>query len=122
MLEMFCHDRFGVLFYNVVLGSRYTLNYRVMLSVVPVSKLGVCLGVTLHIVDLWRYYVLLLLLLLKEVGSARLRESDIHPISPKTPGKQYYPTDRNERKKENRVYNSQYNKVIRFLQHSVTNS
>ena len=27
----------------------------------------------------------LLLLLLKEVGSARLRESDIHPISSKTP-------------------------------------
>ena len=29
--------------------------------------------------------LLLLLLLLKKVGSARLRESDVHPISPKTP-------------------------------------
>ena len=27
----------------------------------------------------------LVLLFVKEVGSARLRESDIHPISPKTP-------------------------------------
>ena len=29
--------------------------------------------------------VLVLFLLLKKVGSARLRESDVHPISPKTP-------------------------------------
>ena len=36
----------------------------------------------------------ILLLLLKEVGSARLRESDIHPISPKTPAPQYQPIDR----------------------------
>ena len=28
------------------------------------------------------------------VGSARLRESDIHPISPKTPATQYQPIDR----------------------------
>ena len=36
------------------------------------------------------------LLLLKKVGSARLREreSDIHPISPKTPAPQYQPIDR----------------------------
>ena len=40
---------------------------------------------------------LLLLLLLKEVGSARLRESDIHPISPKTPASQYQPVDRKNR-------------------------
>ena len=32
---------------------------------------------------------LLLLLLLKKVDSARLGESDIHPISPKTPAPQY---------------------------------
>ena len=40
----------------------------------------------------------LLLLLLKQVGSARLRESDIHPISPKTPAPQYQPIDRKKRK------------------------
>ena len=40
----------------------------------------------------------LLLLLLKKVGSAILRESGIHPISPKTPATQYQPTDRKERK------------------------
>ena len=34
---------------------------------------------------------LLLLLLLKKVGSARLRESDVYPISPKTPDPQYQP-------------------------------
>ena len=33
--------------------------------------------------------LLLLLLLLKKVGSARLRESDVHPISPKTPSPKY---------------------------------
>ena len=32
-----------------------------------------------------------ILLLLKEVGSARLRDSDIHPISPKTPAPKYQP-------------------------------
>ena len=41
---------------------------------------------------------ILLLLLLKEVGCARLRKSDIHPISPKTPAPQYQPIDRKKRK------------------------
>ena len=40
----------------------------------------------------------LLLLLLKEVDSARLRESDVHPISPKTPALQDKPIDRKKRK------------------------
>ena len=39
-----------------------------------------------------------LLLLLKKVGSARLRENDIHPVSPKTPDPQYKPIDRKKRK------------------------
>ena len=42
--------------------------------------------------------ILLLLLLLKNVNSARLGESDIHPISPKTPAPQYQPIDRKKRK------------------------
>ena len=37
-------------------------------------------------------------LLLKEFGSARLRESDIHPVSSKTPAPQYQPIDRKKRK------------------------
>ena len=41
---------------------------------------------------------ILLLLLLNEVGSAIMRESDIHPISPKTPAPQYQPIDRKKRK------------------------
>ena len=41
---------------------------------------------------------LLLLLLLKKDSSARLGESDIHPISPKTPAPQYQPIDRKKRK------------------------
>ena len=36
--------------------------------------------------------------LLKKGGSARLRVSDIHPISPKTPVSQYQPIDRKKRK------------------------
>ena len=32
------------------------------------------------------------------VGSARLRESGINPISPKTPAPQYQPIDRKKRK------------------------
>ena len=39
----------------------------------------------------------MLLLSLKKVGSARLRESDVHPISPKTPALQYQPIDRKKR-------------------------
>ena len=42
--------------------------------------------------------LLFLLLLFKEVGSARLRESDIHPISPKTTAPQYQPIDRKKTK------------------------
>ena len=42
--------------------------------------------------------LLLLLLLLKQVGSARLRVSDIHLISPITPAPQYQPIERTKRK------------------------
>ena len=42
--------------------------------------------------------ILLLWLLLKKVGSARLGESDIHLISTKTPAPQCQPIDRNNRK------------------------
>ena len=38
------------------------------------------------------------LLLLKKDGSAWLRESDIHPISPKTPAPQYQTIDKKKRK------------------------
>ena len=44
------------------------------------------------------FHIATLLLLLKKVGSARLRESDVHPISPKTPASQYQPIDRKKRK------------------------
>ena len=46
--------------------------------------------------------VVLLLLLLKEVGSARLGESDIHHISPKTPAPQYSYMSKEEDKEINR--------------------
>ena len=42
--------------------------------------------------------LLLLLLLLKEVGNARLGERDYHPISPKTPTPQHQPIERKKRK------------------------
>ena len=42
--------------------------------------------------------LLLLLLLFKKVVSARLRESDIHPFSPKTPAPQDQPIDKKKRK------------------------
>ena len=42
--------------------------------------------------------LILLLLLLKKVSSARLGESDIYPISSKTPAPQYQPIDRKKRK------------------------
>ena len=48
--------------------------------------------------DLMSFSEQLLLLLLKKVGSARLRESDMHLISPKTPAPQYQPIDRKNRK------------------------
>ena len=61
------------------------------------------LTVGLAIITEYRYRAihlstLKLLLLLKKVGSARLRESDVHPISPKTLAPQYQPIDRNKRK------------------------
>ena len=43
-------------------------------------------------------YIYLLLLLFKKVGCARPRESDIHPVSPKSPTPQYQPIDRKKRK------------------------
>ena len=55
-------------------------------------------------IPLGAFGVLFLLLLLKKVGSARLRESGIHPISPKTPAPQYKPIDR-KKKKGKRVEN-----------------
>ena len=42
--------------------------------------------------------LLLVVVVLKEVASARLRESDIHPISSNTPAPQYQPIDRKKRK------------------------
>ena len=42
-------------------------------------------------------FILLLLLFIK-VGSARLKESNMHPISPKTPAPQYQPINRKKRK------------------------
>ena len=45
------------------------------------------------------FLLLLLLLLLKEEGSARLRESDIHLISPKTSAPQYQLIERREKVK-----------------------
>ena len=47
-----------------------------------------------------------LLLLLKKVGSARLRESDVHHISPKTPTSQYQRIDRKKRNGKRAEVNS----------------
>ena len=41
---------------------------------------------------------LLLLLLIKEIDSARLGESYLHPISPKTPVPQHQPVERNKKR------------------------
>ena len=42
--------------------------------------------------------MLYIYILFKKVGSARLRESYVHPISAKTPAPQYQPIDRKKRK------------------------
>ena len=39
-----------------------------------------------------------IIIIIKKVGSARLRESDVHPISPKTPAPKYQHIDRRKRK------------------------
>ena len=61
------------------------------------------------ILNSWEYFfdkhfpyskIILLLLLLKKVGSARLRERGIHLLSPKTPAPQYQPIDRKKRKEK----------------------
>ena len=58
-----------------------------MLKVLPLPAMSKAINIDL-----------LLLFLLKEVGWARLIESDIHPISLKTPAPQYQPIDRKKRK------------------------
>ena len=65
MLDCFLGDALGVLTFQfwstrLPFGARlpiHTLDYWTMRSVVPVLKLGVCLSVTLHVVDLWQYCV-----------------------------------------------------------------
>ena len=52
----------------------------------------------MSLATLLNFGLILLLLSLKKVGSGRLGESDIHPISPKTPAPQYQPIDRKKRK------------------------
>ena len=42
--------------------------------------------------------IIIIIIIIKNVSSARLGDSDIHPISPKTPGTQYQPIDRKKRK------------------------
>ena len=42
--------------------------------------------------------IIIIIIIIKKVGSARLGESDVHPISPKTPAPQYQPIDRKKRK------------------------
>ena len=42
---------------SAVWCSLHIFNYWTVQSVVPGFELGVCFSVTLHIVDLWRYYV-----------------------------------------------------------------
>ena len=50
------------------------------------------------LIDNWSIHSVCDSILLKKVGSARLRESGIHPISLKTPAPQYQPIDRKKRK------------------------
>ena len=59
---------------------------------------GGCERDVVHRMNEWYRAWGLLLLLLKKVGSARLREGDVHPISPKTPAPQYPPIDGKKRK------------------------
>ena len=42
--------------------------------------------------------LIVIIIIVKKVGSARLRESDVHPISPKASAPQYQPIDRKKRK------------------------
>ena len=42
--------------------------------------------------------IFIIIIIKKKVGTERLRESDVHPISPKTPAPQYQHMDRNNRK------------------------
>ena len=59
-----------------------------------------------------------LLLLLKKVGSARLRVIYVHPISPKTPAPQYQPIDRKKRK--GKAYRMPVGRLTETSPHIVT--
>ena len=66
----------------------------------PLCQSPLCSNSSCHCVSLHykAVYANELLLLLKKFSSARLGESDIHPISPKTPAPQYQLIDRKKRK------------------------
>ena len=44
--------------------------------------------------------IIIIITIIKKVGSVRLRESYIQPINPKTPAPQYQPRDRKKRKEK----------------------
>ena len=54
----------------------------------------------LNFVESFLLDIYILLLLLKEVGNARLGDSDLHPVSQKTPAPQYQPIEK-KREREN---------------------
>ena len=54
------------------------------------------------------------------VGSARLRESDVHPISPKTPAPQFQPIERKKRKGKRVEDNSRLFDITKLLANLLT--
>ena len=93
-----CHD---VEYSRYILPPEYlTSKFSHFHHLILVTK--VCIIIFINLIQLfYSVHVLLLLLLLKKVGSARLRESDLHYISPKTPAPQYQLISRKKRKGKN---------------------
>ena len=87
-----------ILYQNMYHFVPHMILYRNMYHSVShmILYLNMCHSVP-HMI-LFRNMYILLLLLIKEVGSARLRERDIQTISPKIPAPQYQPINRKKRK------------------------
>ena len=83
-----------LLSFKAIIYSPYNLKAMIYITIPLsyVSYIGRVCYIYIYIYTWW-----LLLLLLNEVGTARLTASDRNPISPKNPAPQYQPIDRKKR-------------------------
>ena len=76
--------------------------------VTSVNRLYMIIPDNIYEIDISNIFIIIIII--KEVGSARLGESYLHPISPKTPAPQYQPIDKKNENKEDKEGKSSLDK------------